>query len=186
MGNFGIRYNDLLRYTRHQIAAVYCIIIRWRIDIGKGRAYVNLNHFGCALTNKHVVLAAHIIHYIQGKLITRYAYRLVANNAGQRYYCNFGSSAANINNHVTIRLFYINSNTYSSRHRLVYHFHILSAGLFRRIFYRTFFNLCNTRWDTDNHFIARWKQRFFSAVNHAYHFAYHTFGGSKIGYYSVL
>src|SRR5689334_9527897 len=119
MCNFGIRYGDLFRYAGHQIAPLHSKISRWIGQFGQCGTNLNFNFFGSTVTNHNIMLAADVLNNVRIEVITRYADRLVAYDTRQRDNRNFGSTAANIDDHVTHRFLNVYPDTYRGSHWLV-------------------------------------------------------------------
>src|SRR5690606_33648473 len=106
-----IAHHDLFGYTCNQIASVYGKIVRWIIQIFHGSTDLNFNLLGGSLTNQQAVVTTKCFHNISGKFVSRDAYALITNYTGKSNYRNTGSTASNINNHVTHRFFHIYTDT---------------------------------------------------------------------------
>ena len=89
------------------------------------------------------MIAAQCFHNICSKFITCNTYTLIANNTSQRNNSNTCCTAANINNHISNRFFYINANTKCGSHWFMYQINFFCTCLFSTVAYCTFFNFSN-------------------------------------------
>ena len=116
---------------------------------------MNFDFFCSTLTDQQIVLSAHVFQNIQVEFIPSNADTFIANNTTQSDNCNFSSTTTDINNHISLRLGDIDSNTNSSCHRFVYQINFFGTTALGAILYGTFFNFSDTRWNTNNHFKLR-------------------------------
>ena len=77
--------------------------------------------------------------------------RLVANNTCQRYHGNTRGTATYIDDHVTYRLFHVNTDTYSSRHWLMNKINFFRTGVFRGIPDRALFDFGHAGRNPNDH-----------------------------------
>src|SRR4051812_32771423 len=131
------------------------------------------------------MVTAQGFHDVGGKFITGDTDTLVAYNTCQRNHRNTGGSSADIDDHIAYGLFYVDTYTECSGHRLMDHIYFFRAGLFGTIAHGTFFYFGNRRWDTDHHSPARWKQRLLG-IDHLDQFPDHQLGSVEIGNYAVF
>ena len=91
------------------------------------RTNMYLNPFCHTFTHFDVMLTAHILLNVSSKIVTCRTNRVITNDTTQRNNSNFGATTTNINDHITFRCLYINTNTDSSSHRLEDQIHVTTV-----------------------------------------------------------
>ncbi len=151
MGYLRIGYDDLLGNTRHQVAAIHRIVLRWIVQFGKCRAYVDLDHLCRTFADEHVVLPAHVVDDVHGKLITCHPDGLITHDTAESDYCNLRSATPDIDDHVAHGLLHIQTDTQRCSHGLMDEVALLGAGLLCRVENGALLHLGDARWDADHH-----------------------------------
>ena len=108
-------------------------------------AYLNLYLLCRALTDCNVVLSSDVSCNSLVKLISRNLYRLRNNDTAHRNYRNIGSSATDVNYHISNGTEYINSCAKSCRNGLLHKIGLSCSCLNSRIYNGSFLNLADAR-----------------------------------------
>ena len=91
------------------------------------RTNMYLNPLCHTFTHFDVMLTAHILLNVSSKIVTCRTNGVITNDTTQRNDCNFGATTTNINDHITFRCLYINTNTDSSSHRFENQIHVTTV-----------------------------------------------------------
>ncbi len=97
------------------------------------------------------MLAAHVFLNVSGKVITSYTDGVVTHNTAQRDDRDLGGTTANINNHVALRSFDVNTDANGRSHRFEDEIDITPISVLSRVTHRTQLHLGRTRRNTDDH-----------------------------------
>ena len=139
---------------------------------------------GSAFPDQDIVLPFHVIHDIVGQFVASDTDRLIANNTRQCDNRNLCGTPANINDHISDRLFNIQSDTQGSRHGFVYQVCFFAVHVVGRVKYRAFFYFGDTTGDTNDHFQVA--EKVVAATYHFDHTLDHGFGSLEISNHAVL
>ena len=129
MADFLIAYRDFERQRGHKVRTMDYIVLRRVLKLGKSRTDVDLNLFGRAYADFHVVGAAHVVQNVVGKVVAGNLYAFVADDASQRDNGDLGCSAAYIYDHVSFWGFYVKPYAESCRHGFIEHVDVAAVGV---------------------------------------------------------
>ena len=159
-------------------------IFRRIFEFSEGGAYMNLYLFGGALSDFHVMDAAHVVHDVVGKVVAGHLYTFVRDDASERNHGNLRSTSAYIHNHIALRREHVDTDTEGGSHRLINHVDVASAGMFARVAHGADLDLGRARGDADHHAERGGEPAAFRAY-HLHHAADHLLGGVEVGDHSV-
>ena len=152
MAHLLIGHGDLEGQRVHLVGAVDDEVLRGiGTQVGQGRADVDLDGFGSALTHANVVGTAHVLLDVLGEVITSGADALVAHDTTQRDHSDLGRTTTDVNNHVALGGQHVETDTQSGCHGLVNHVNVTSASMLTGVADGADLDLGRTRGDTYDH-----------------------------------
>ena len=180
-----IGYGQLHRQRSHTVGTVYDVVFGSVFQFVERRADVDFYQLRRAFAQLDVVLPSHIFANILVELVAGNTYRLVGNDAAERYDGNLGRAAAYIDHHVAFGGFDVDAYAYGGSHRLVNHIDVATADVLGRVAHGAYLHFGAARRNAYDHTQRRGKQRI-AHGNHLHHAAHHLFGGVEVGYHTVL
>ena len=183
--DFLVAHGHLHRHGRDLVRSVHDVVLGCVFaQVGQGGAYVDFDALGHALAHAHVVLAAHVLLDVGGKVVAGHFDGVVGHDAAQRDDGDFGRTAAYVDDHVALRLRHVDAHADSGGHRFEEQEHVASAGVFSRVAYGAQFHFrAAARYA--HHHAERGREQTLAAVHHFDESAQHLFGGVEVCYHAI-
>ena len=153
-------------------------------QVGECRADVNLDALSHTLGDLHVVLAVHIFLDVGVQVVAGHLDTGVGNNPAERDDGNLRRTATDVDNHVTLGGFHVDTDTDGSGHRFENKIDVTAVGMLGRVANGTQLNLGRAGGDA-NHHPQRGREQPRTGVYHLDQAAHHLLAGREVGYHAV-
>ena len=147
--HLGGGHGDGLGQTREQAAALH--VHEGLLLLGVHTADGDLHLLRRTLAHQDVVLAAHILDDRLVELVAGHLDGSGLHHAAQGYHGDVGCTAADVHDHMTVRLGDVDARANGGGHRFLNEIHPAAPGLDARVYHGAFFHFCDARGHADNH-----------------------------------
>ncbi len=144
LGNFVGIYYQISGQARNLVSAAQLIF--FFLFCRQGRTDIYFHRLGGLLSDNKRVFPFDVLHNGLVKFIAGYPQTGPGHNRSQRDYRNFGSTAANVDNHISGKGIDGNASAQSGQNRLLYDIGLFGACLAGGIYNRAFFVWRNSGW----------------------------------------